>query len=207
MTTSKPLPELKERSAAGSTAQKVVYTGVFTAVYFVTFFAIGMLGFFGPQFMFISAPLAILVNGTVIILMLNKVRSFGALTTLGVIVGILMMFTGHAWTTLAMITATALIADLIAKSGGYRDQNKNIIAYAILQVWYLGAWLPVFYGGDAYYADIARQMGQEYADHMRSLYTPTILIIFTIVNFLIALLGGWIGVKILKRNFQKAGMA
>lgn len=201
------LPMLKDRSASGSTAQKVVYTGVFTAVYFVIFFSIGMLGFFGPQFMLISSPLTFLIEGTVIILMLNKVRSFGALTSLGIIVGLLTMLTGHPWTTFVMICVTAFVGDLVAKSGEYRNQKKNILAFAILQVWYLGAWLPVFYASDAYFADIAQQMGQAYADQMRALYTPTVLIIFTIVGFLISLLGGWIGVKLLKRNFQKAGLA
>ncbi|WP_239519500.1 MptD family putative ECF transporter S component [Arcanobacterium phocisimile] len=201
------MPELRTRSASGTNAQKIVYTGVFTAIYFVVFFAIGMLGFFGPQFMFVSAPLALLIEGTVIVLMLNKIRSFGALTILGIIVGLLMMLTGHAWTTLAFTVVASFLADLVAKSGNYTDEKKNIFAYVILQQWYIGAWLPIFYAADAYFADIAVQMGQEYADHMQAIFTPNIIIIFTIVNFFVALIGGWVGTKILRKNFAKAGIA
>ncbi|QJC22135.1 MptD family putative ECF transporter S component [Arcanobacterium buesumense] len=201
------MPALTTRSASGTNAQKIVYIGVFTAIYFVVFFTIGMLGFFGPYFMFISIPLSLLIEGTVIVLMLNKIRAFGALSILGIIVGLLMMLTGHAWTTLVFTTLTSFIADLVAKSGNYVNGPKNIFAYAILQVWYFGAWLPIFYGADAYFADVAVQMGQQYADQMQALFTPIIIVIFTIANFFVSLIGGWIGTIILRKNFAKAGIA
>ncbi|WP_396124826.1 MptD family putative ECF transporter S component [Corynebacterium sp. HS2168-gen11] len=50
----------------------MVYISVFAAAHFVIFFAIGMLGLFDTQFMFIAAPLSFLIQGTVIILMLSK---------------------------------------------------------------------------------------------------------------------------------------
>ncbi|XCB29456.1 MptD family putative ECF transporter S component [Arcanobacterium hippocoleae] len=138
------MPELTARSESGVAAHKIVYTGVFTAIYFVVLFAIGMLGFFGPQFMLISFPLVWLINGTVIILMLNKIRSFGALTFLGIIIGSLMVLTGHAWTTLASTILTSLIADLLSRSGNYTNSVKNIFSYGILQLWYIGPLLPIF---------------------------------------------------------------
>lgn len=201
------MPQLRTRSAAGTNAQKIVYIGVFTAIYFVIFFAIGMLGFFGPQFMFISAPLSFLIEGTVIILMLNKIRSFGALSILGIIVGALMMLTGHPWTTLLLTVSTSLLGDLVAKSGNYKHETKNIFAYAILQQWYIGPWLPIFFNADAYFADIALQMGQQYADQMQALFTLKSILVFCVVNFVVSLIGGWIGTKILRKNFAKAGMA
>lgn len=166
-----------------------------------------MLGLFGPQFMFVSAPLSFLIEGAVIILMLNKIRSFGALTILGIIVGLLMMLTGHAWTTLIFTILTSFLADLVAKSGSYTNETKNIFAYAILQQWYIGAWLPIFYSSDAYFADVALQMGQQYANQMQTLFTPKIIVVFCIINFFVSLLGGWIGTIILRKNFAKAGMA
>ncbi|WP_067782704.1 MptD family putative ECF transporter S component [Actinomyces vulturis] len=207
MSTQPSIPALTARSQSATTAQKVMYTGVFTAVYFVIFFALGMLGFFGPQFMFVSGPLAFLLEGTGIMVFFSKVRSFGALTALGTIIGILMVLTGHAWTTLVLSVLMALIADLLARSGQYVNAKKNIIAYAILQLWYFGAWLPIFYNADAYYADITRQMGQVYSDEMRAIFTPTVLMIFIIVDFFLSLIGGWIGTKVLRSHFQKAGIA
>ncbi|WP_455952671.1 MptD family putative ECF transporter S component [Arcanobacterium haemolyticum] len=200
-------PEYKKRSQSGVSAHKVVYTGVFTAIYFVIFFAIGMLGFFGPQFMLVSGTLAFLIEGTIIILMLNKIKSFGALTALGIIIGLLMLLTGHSWTTLLFATVMAFLGDLLAWTGRYVNRGKNIFAYAILQLWYIGAWLPIFYAADAYFADIASQMGQEYADQMQALFTPKLLIIFLIIDFFLSLVGGWIGTVLLQKHFNKAGIA
>lgn len=117
-------PEYKTRSQSGVSAHKVVYTGVFTAIYFVIFFAIGMLGFFGPQFMLVSGPLAFLIEGTIIILMLNKIKSFGALTALGIIIGLLMLLTGHSWTTLLFTTVMAFLGDLLAWTGRYVNRGR-----------------------------------------------------------------------------------
>lgn len=206
MSYGKVLPAYVERSAGGTTAHKVVYTGVFTAVYYVVFFVIGMLGFFGPQFMLVSAPLTFLIEGTVIVLLLSKVRSFGALTTLGIIVGIGMVLTGHPWTVLGVIALTATAGDLVAKAGDYRSPRCTIMAFAIFQLWYIGPLLPVFYAADAFFAGIAESMGDAYADHMREIFTPQMLILLLLITFVLSLIGGWIGTKLLAGHFHKAGL-
>ena len=51
-------------------ARSAVTIGAFTAVYFVLMWCSGMLGFFGPAFMFVGWIVGLLLNGSVVMLML-----------------------------------------------------------------------------------------------------------------------------------------
>ena len=64
-------------------ARSVVTIGAFTAVYFVLIWCSGMLGFFGPAFMFVGGVVSLLLNGSVVMLMLVRSRMFGTLTIMG----------------------------------------------------------------------------------------------------------------------------
>ena len=81
-------------------ARSAVTIGAFTAVYFVLMWCSGMLGFFGPAFMFVGWIIGLILNGPVIMLMLVRSRMFGTLTIMGGIVALLMVLTGHSWVTL-----------------------------------------------------------------------------------------------------------
>lgn len=61
-------------------ARSAVTIGAFTAVYFVLMWCSGMLGFFGPAFMFVGLIVGLLLNGPVVMLMLVRSRMFGTLT-------------------------------------------------------------------------------------------------------------------------------
>ena len=81
-------------------ARSAVTIGAFTAVYFVLMWCSGMLGFFGPAFMFVGWIVGLLLNGSVVMLMLVRSRMFGTLTVMGAIIAFLMVVTGHAWVTI-----------------------------------------------------------------------------------------------------------
>ena len=93
-------------------ARSVVTIGAFTAVYFVLMWCSGMLGFFGPAFMFVGGVVSLLLNGSVVMLMLVRSRMFGTLTIMGGVVGLLMVLTGHAWVTLPVAVVLGFLADL-----------------------------------------------------------------------------------------------
>lgn len=81
------------------------------------------------------------------------------------------------------------------------------MAYAICELSLTVPLFPIFYQTDAYFAGIVSSMGQEYADGMRSLFTPAAMGVWAVVILVTALLGGWIGTRILHRNFERAGVA
>ena len=71
----------------------LINIGIFTAIYFVVIMALAMLGFI-PIFMPTYSVLMPLLGGIVFMLFLTKVRKFGMVWIMTIIMGILMWLTG-----------------------------------------------------------------------------------------------------------------
>ncbi len=195
-------------SATTSLSPKyLVNIGVFAAIYFLVAFASGMVGFFGPGFMFVGFLLGVLINGTVIMLHLARTPTVGALALLGLIVGLGFVLTGHVWYGALVSTLLGLVGDLIVRSGDYRSRGRNVLAYAVFTLWYATPLLPIIYQADAYFANVAVQMNnQEYADAMRRIFQPWVIGVWAVVAFGFALCSGWLGTKVVERHFARAGI-
>ena len=132
---------------------------------------------------------------------------FGTVTIMAGVVAFLMVVTGHSWVTIPVALILGFLADLIARSGGYLNAPRNIAAYALFSLWMIGPLAPIFFAPDSYYADVASQMGQDYADGMRALFSPAVISGWVVVAMIFACLGGLIGRFLLRKHFSKAGLA
>ena len=188
------------------TARDFVNVGIFTVLYFFVTFLGGCVGMVSPAMMLAGFAVAIAVDGTIIMLYLAKTPIFGAMTTLGLILGILMVLTGHFWGTVVLTTLLGLAADAIAASGNYRSRVRNIIGYGVSTAWFIGPFLPIFINSDAYFKQMDQQMGADYSASMAQLFTPGVTVLFALVGVAIGLLGGWIGTRLIDKHFAKAGM-
>lgn len=188
-------------------ARSAVTIGAFTAVYFVLMWCSGMLGFFGPAFMFVGGVVSLVLNGPVVMLMMVRSRMFGTLTIMGGIVAFLMVVTGHAWVTMPVALILGFLGDLIARGGGYMSAPRNIAAYVLFSLWGIAPLSPIFFAPDPYFADIAASMGQDYADAMRALISPAFIGGWAVVTMIVACIGGLIGRFLLRKHFTKAGVA
>lgn len=188
----------------------LVNVGVFTVIYFIVFFALGMIGIAGPQFMFVGWALAIILNGFVIILYLARTPKMGALTLLALFTGLIMLGTGHPWFIPLTSALMGFLGDLIATRGGQADRlepNRGILAYAVATLWYVFPLLPIFWSADEYYAGITEQMGAEYAEGMRALFTTPVILMWSVLIFVLGMIGGWLGTRAFRKHFQRAGLA
>ena len=192
---------------SGDTVRFLVTVGAFTAIYIVVFFSLGMLGFGGPIFMLIGHMAGILLNGVVIALYLAKTRRFGAMTILGLAVGLLMGSTGHFWGVIIGVPLLGLCADFITRLGKHQSRIHDAIAYAVFSLWFIFPYLPIFYASGAYFDNIASQMSREYADAMSKIFTPVFIIIWGVIIGIVGYISGWFGTKIVAKHFAKAGMA
>ena len=185
-------------SSSGVTkARSAVTIGAFTAVYFILMWCSGMLGFFGPAFMFVGWIVGLILNGPVVMLMMVRSRMFGTVTIMAGVVAFLMVVTGHSWVTVPVALVLGFLADLIARSGGYLSAPRNIAAYMLFSLWMIGPLAPI----------VASQMGQDYADGMRALFSPAVISGWVVVAMIFACLGGLIGRFLLRKHFSKAGLA
>lgn len=187
-------------------AKDLITVGVFTAIYFAVFFVCGMLGYI-PIFMLLIPFICPFVAGIPFMLYLTKVKSFGMITITGLICGALMLLTGMSWPPIFTGAGFGLIADLILKSGNYRNSQKTVVAYAVFSVWLMGMVLPLYLMRDSYFAAMVPTYGQEYVDALMS-YTPGwSFFALTALTILGGFYGALIGRSVLKKHFIKAGIA
>lgn len=98
----------------------LINIGIFSAIYFVIVLAVAMLGFI-PVFLPLLAVLVPLVGGIPFMLFLSRVKKFGMIWIMSVIMGLLMLLTGMSWPPLAVSAVSGLLAELIFRSGNYRS--------------------------------------------------------------------------------------
>ena len=79
-------------------AKDLINTGIFTAIYFVVMFVFTAVISFAPiTYVLLPAFIAILC-APIYMLFITKVKTFGMITIMGVLIGILMVFTtGNSW--------------------------------------------------------------------------------------------------------------
>lgn len=97
----------------------MITVGVFTALYFVMYFLAGMLAFV-PALVVVAPLVDPLITGIPFMLFLTKVKSFGMVTVMGLLLGILFFFGMQNWMSIPIGFACGLAADLVLKSGDYR---------------------------------------------------------------------------------------
>ncbi|MDU0969257.1 MAG: MptD family putative ECF transporter S component [Actinomycetaceae bacterium] len=190
------------------TTRDLINIAIFAVIYFVLFYACGMLGFVGPAFMFVGWIIGIILNGIVVMLMLARVPKIGAMTLTGLLMGI-GMIPGHTIWVLPAGIILGFIADLIATNMGRNtrlEPKRGIIAYAVYQLIMMVPWFPIVFNSDEYYAKLTKVMGADYVSGMKSLFTPTTMAIWAVCVVLLGLAGGWLGVKVGRKHFQRAGL-
>lgn len=195
------------RPGRGLRPRDLINIGIFSAIYFVVVFAAGMIGFIGPAASMAGFALGILLNGPVVALLQSRVRRFGTMTVFGVIVGLLMVLTGHYWVTVPIAAVLGLIGDLLMASRGFRSRWAALLAYGVFSLWYIGPILPMYTSPAAYHDYLTRSMNAEYADAWMRVFAAPVMAGFLVVAFGVALLGGWIGQRMLARHFERAGIA
>ena len=185
----------------------LITVGIFTALYFVVFFGFGMLGFFGPAVHAVGIVLGSLANGIVFALYVTRIRKPGMVFLTAIVSSLLMVLTGHAWTTLVTAAVFSVLAELVLAGGRYRSARASVIAYGVFSLWVAGPILPLYLQHDAYIANIGEQMGEDYARAWDPLFSPTFMAGLLVAVFLASCLGGLLGQKMLRKHFVRAGIA
>ena len=86
--------EARDRAESGIGVRDLVTVAVFSVIYFIIFFACGCLGFVPVMAFLFPLPLA-LVSGIPQMLFYTKVRSFGMVTIMGALLGLLAFLMGY----------------------------------------------------------------------------------------------------------------
>lgn len=185
----------------------LINIGVFTALYFVVFCVTSFVGYV-PIFMVLLPVICPIVANIPFMLFLSKTKKFGMVTIMTVILGVLAMLMGRPWPVLLIALAAGLAADLILKASGYKSMKTCVFASGVFSLWMMGMVLPMFFGyRDNYLAGMVSGYGQEYVDAITKLTPDWMFYLMILLCFVGGIIGGLLGLKIMKKHFKKAGMA
>ena len=182
----------------------LINVGIFTAIYFVVIMALAMLGFI-PIFMPTYSVLMPLFGGIVFMLFLTKVKKFGMVLIMSILMGILMWLTGMSYYALIVGTLSGRIAEFILKSGKYRSARKAVLAHAFFSLWVWSNYIPLFFFAEKYWST-RQNFGQEYIEALTKLMPAWTCPVHFVLCFVFGIIGGLLGRKILKKHFAKAGI-
>ena len=101
-------------------AKDLINVGIYTAIYIVIFFVVGMLNAIPVlyPFLYILIPL---ISGIPFMLFLTKTGKFGAATIMGTLVSVLCFLMGQSWISIPFGIVFGFLADLIFKAGEYKS--------------------------------------------------------------------------------------
>jgi energy-coupling factor transport system substrate-specific component len=187
-------------------AKDLINIGIFTAIYFVIMFAVACLGYI-PIFMPLLAALCPLAGGIPFMLFITKVRKFGAMLIMIIILGLFYLVMGTSPWTLPLGIVMGLIAEFIVRSGNYQSAKRAVLAYGVWCISIFGNFIPTFFARAAYYDRmISGGYGQEFADAYMYYMPEWIAPVLLVACFVFGILGGLLGRAVLKKHFVRAGI-
>ena len=189
------------------TIKDLVTTGIFSAI-FLVFTMIGGIFFAPNPILTFYMPMgAALLCGPVYLLMITKVQKRWSVTILGIIMGIIWFVTGMHWAFSLGYIGMGIIADLVAGAGDYRNKAVNLLSYMLMSLGGVYTYV-VFFIDPQGWASTMLENGteQSYIDTMSASAPSWLLAVIMIGTLAIAAFSGWIGGKLLKKQFEKAGI-
>lgn len=184
----------------------LINIGIYAAIYCVIMTAIAMLGFI-PIMMPLLCVLVPLLGGIPMMLFMTKVSKFGMVTIYSIIVGLFLWITGMGYWPFIFGIVFGFLADLIAKSGNYKSSMKTILSYAVFCLVVFGNFIPLFINAEKYF-ETRQSFGDEYITSLSSIMSHTWLApVLCVATLVCGLIGGFIGRAVLKKHFEKAGIA
>lgn len=202
-------PDAKKRQIdqkRGIGVRDLVTCATFTVIYFIVFFACGMTGLVPIMAFLFPLPLA-LVSGISQMLFYTKVRSFGMVTIMGALLGLISFLMGYGPIGLCFGIVCGLIADLILRAGGYKSLKCSVASHCVFSLWVIGTMLPMWILGQAYFEPYRVSQGDAFVNESLAYLSGGMLVIVVVGIIVCALIGAAIGTKVLRKHFERAGIA
>lgn len=209
MTTPAP-PRTPNRPSASPrfSARDLMNLAVFAVLYVVVVFAVGMLGAISPFAMILTLPLAPIAAGIPYMLFLTRVHHAGMVTLFGALVALAFLLMGQPWQSTLLTILVSALADAVLAVGGYRSSWAGVWAYTVFCVWFVGPWIPFLLDPEGYlHGASLTVMGPDYVASFAQVVTVPVVLAMSGAAVVCGFLGGLLGCAVLRKHFERAGLA
>ncbi len=184
----------------------LIYAGAFAAIYIVVMFvAVMLLGFVPFLYLFASPFVVGLLNATVYMMYVMKVKKFGAIVILGLFFGLITTSGGHPYSIMFAIPL-GIIADFIAKIGNYNSKQMISLSYMVFNLTMIGPFMTLAIAKDKFIESCIEYYGEAYGEAILALATDWLIFAQAGLAITGAFVGTLIARKLLKVHFEKAGV-
>lgn len=184
----------------------LINVGIYSAIYFVIMMIVAMLGVVPVLYptLVVFVPL---IGGIPFMLFLTKVKKFGMIWIMSILMGILMVVCGMGYYALIVGVVTGLLAEFVFKSGKYNNTGKAILTCGVFGLWVWGNYLQLFIDREAFFSSPTRQgLGEDFINTINTLLPAWMCPVMLVICLVCGILGGLLGKKLLKKHFSKAGI-
>ena len=182
----------------------LINIGIYAAIYCVIMTAISMLGFI-PIMMPMLSVLCPLIGGITMMLFYTKVKKFGMITIITIIIGAFLWVTGMGYWPFIFGIICGVVADFVAQMGNYSSKKMTALSHGIMNITIFGCFLPLYLDINGYFST-RTSFGSEYVEALTKIFRPWTAPIILACSFVFGILGALLGMHFLKKHFEKAGI-
>lgn len=191
----------------GLTVKDLVTIGIFTALLFITMLIGGIVFAPNPVLTFYQPLGSALLGGPVLMLLIARVPKRGSIAIPGILIGIVWFATGMHWAMDIGYILGGILGDLIAGGKQYKSKALNIIAYICISLGATGSYICFFVDRENWCSYMLEGgTAASYIETMNATAANWMLAVILLGTIVIAALSGFVGMKLLKKQFEKAGI-
>lgn len=191
----------------GLSVKDLVTTGIFSAIFFVFTMIGGVFFAVNPVLTFYMPMGSALLCGPIYLLLNAKVHKRWSITILGIIMGIIWFVTGMHWAFSLGYIAMGIIADIVAGLGQYKKKAVNLLSYMVMSLGGVFTYVVFFIDPEGWAGTMLKNgTEQSYIDTMSASAPSWLLAVIILGTLLIAAFSAWVGGRMLRKQFEKAGI-
>ena len=195
-----------EKNSSKLTGKDLINIGIYAAIYYVIVFIIAMLGMV-PVLYPMLVVFCPIIGGIPFMLFLTKVKKFGMIFIMSILMGLMMLISGMGIYPLIVSILSGLISEIIYRKDNYTNAKMAVLTNATFSLWVWACFLLLFLNRTSFLASRAESVGQEYVDALNRLTPDWLCPVLLVICFICGIIGGLLGKKMMSKHFKKAGVA
>lgn len=191
----------------GLSVKDLVTTGIFSAIFFVFTMIGGVFFAVNPVLTFYMPMGSALLCGPIYLLLAAKVHKRFSITILGIIMAVIWFVTGMHWAFSLGYLVMGIAADLVAGLGQYRSKKINALSYLLMSLGGVYTYVIYFVDPEGWAGTMLKNgTEQSYIDAMNTAAPSWLLAVIILGTLAVAAFSAWVGGKMLRKQFEKAGI-